>query len=231
MTCILDTIGDELRSILANQGAEPVSLDPSFAIQGQFGGTSVQLDPWAYSGAGLDWARVARLRGGDRVQVVNAVFLPALSSGGPIFALELLVFGDAVHLFVADMVGSHGPAREALQALRSTLAENHSLEPAPDWGGKAFTDDLIFLRPGKKAQLSVATLQEPIIALAKAWAEEFSGPWASDDFGELRHIFLTRQRKNEPARPFLERLAGKEAVTNLADHYLYPTHLSPPSDT
>lgn len=226
MATILNRLGEDLQRLATAQGAQPVSLDPAFCLTGQFAGQSVHLEPFAARGAGLDWARVARLKGGKRVQVVNAVFLPTLERGGPIFAAELLVFGAAVHLFVADMVGSQGPAREQLREVKTSLSQDFELQDPPSWGGRAFSEDLIFLKPGKKAQLSPADLEEPIQLLARAWAEEFAGPWQSPDYAALRHEFLRIQREHEPARPFLNRLAGEEAVTHLADHYLYPRRLS-----
>ncbi len=224
----LDTISDHLHHLLSATDARPVELDDAFALQGDFGGQSVHLEPQAFRGGGLDWARIARLKGGPRVQVVNAVFLPSIERGGPIFAMELLLFGDAVHLFVIDLVGARGEALDAQRRARQSLAANHDLEPVPPWGGPAFSDHLIFFRPGKRANFSARQLVPVITELSDAWLHDFQRPGGHGDYRALRTAFIEIQRQHEPARPFLTRLSDEETVEHLLHHYLYPVELTRP---
>lgn len=219
---VLEELSQRAEEIILKVGACEVPVDEEFAIGGDFGGTAVHLEPKAFMGGGVQWARIARLKGGERVQVVNAVFLPEVSRGGPIFALELLLFGENVHLLVADLFGANGVGREALRGAKKELEEEFTLEERPPWGAEAFSDDLVFLRPGKRAELKVDRLAEIVTGLLQAWGEEFSGPTREPGYEVRRDTFLRVQREHEPARPFLERLAGAQKVERLLWEYLYP---------
>ena len=186
----------------------------------------------------MDWARIGRLDGGARVQVLNLVAVPDVAAKAPIVAVEALFFGGALHLLVIDALGEGPRTREALATRRAAVAQEWDLEAEPEWGAGAFSADLIFLKPGKKNEpgpdvvlpwvLEVAGAQ--VADLGAAGAADVSEEEARGRWKERRH-FLRVQREHEPARPFLERLTGDpELVERLLEGFLYPPALESARD-
>jgi 15,16-dihydrobiliverdin:ferredoxin oxidoreductase len=183
----------------------------------------------------IAFGRVVHVDGGSGAQVFNIVLFPRPGSGLPVLGCEILCFKKGVHLFVLDGFGFHQSAIEAalsqrLKPIGRELEQRFCPSSLPEWSENVFSADAIVLKPGARARATVAPFQQAFEAFLGAYLDAARqvrqvGFDFDADARRRRKDYLAEQARHEPARPFLQRVAGEQWVEDFIHEFLYPTWL------
>lgn len=225
---VLDASRASAVAFIESTGARPVELPEDYRLEGKFAGSAVDLDLCAFRGGRFAWARVTRMSS-ERVQVLNVVLVPSAKTALPCVGVEFLAFARGVHLVVVDAWPTLADApsfADVLRSVRDDLTPRYDMEPRPEWGRQVFTEDVIFVRPGARAEAPVSDFTPALDALLEAIGDAGT-PSPSDHQRHIenRRTWLTVQGEEEPAGDFLARIAGHDWVERFTFDVLYPTWL------
>lgn len=231
----LDDVALAACDMLEQSGFAHTRVPDTFRFTGEFGGEPLSIAPRAFVGEGMSFGRVVRVRGGKRAQVLNIVLVPSIDSPLPIFGCEVLVFARGVHLVVLDLFPTcdhsiNQPLADQLRFVGDTLGADFELLDAPEWGKNVFSDDAIVIKPGARRGAeadeflpSLYRLLNPYLAAA---AQNPVAPvHMRSQIRERRALYLQDHAEEEPAGPFLERIAGEEWVEEFVFEFLFPRWL------
>jgi hypothetical protein len=232
----LDQMALRTCSTLAGAGFDERKVEDAFCFDGEFAREPLSIRPVAFTGRGIDFGNVVRVRGGSQVQVLSIVLIPPHTSPLPIFGCELLVFSRGVHLVVLDAFPTceHEEASRLLlklERLGACLAGAFELHPAPDWGKNVFSEKAIVIKPDPQRPAGIGAFVPAVTSLLSAYLTAAAqGPTAPesmhDQIREARALYLKDHAEQEPAGPFLERIAGKEWVDKFVFDFLFPQWLA-----
>jgi hypothetical protein len=229
----LDALAARAAQRLDALGLARTPLPDALSLQSSWSGQPLHIRPQAWRGPQTPLARIVRVDGGDAVQVLNVVIFPAHDRALPVFGCELLQFRRGVHLFVLDAFplvdGPQDACAAALTALRARLypALELSDEETPAWGEQVFSQDVMLVKPGARRALAPALFADPVLELLDVWCEAAltTPPGEHPALLERRQTYLRRHGEEEPAGPFLTRIAGAEWVDRFTFDLLYPRWL------
>lgn len=231
---VLDDFAAQVISSLTSIGAREFSVPERFHMRSEFGGSDAHLEPRALTGGPVTFARVTRLRAGPRAQVLNTVVFPKLGTTLPVLASEVLVFARGVHLFVCDYFDAgcpHPALADALEGERERLSKRWEMRELPEWGTLAFSKSAIFLKASRDHPIELEATLNTFETLVDAWVELALNPTIGlentrqETRRAARNRFVEIQAKNEPAGPFLSRMAGEEWTHEFTHQFLYPEWL------
>jgi hypothetical protein len=244
----LDELAGWVLASLRDAGARSLEVPERFSIRASFAGSELSMRPRALRGRALCYGRTARVDGGTRAQVYNAVLVPKLDSTLPIVGLEILSFLRGVHLFVFDFFsvsrsrgGRASEMRRHLSEARKQLSRDFELAPRPEWGREVFSPEAIVVRPDPRRGVRAAPFCQIVRQLLGPYIELLGEDCSATELEcrrrrERRARYLEVQAREEPAGAFLERLTGPAWVETFTHQYLYPdwlqgTDRSPPWST
>lgn len=237
----LDHLALSVDGQLALVGAKSVSVPEMFSLRCDYQHTPLAIEPFARVGETMAMGRAARVRGGQKVQVLNLVWIPTLDAGLPILGCELLAFQKGFHLFVLDAFPlyhhdgniPHAAPGVVLREWRERFSQSLSLAPIPAWGEAVFSEDAIILKPGQQVSDASHLLQEmgdALQALAQAVCEASQEafeptPAQRQEAKVRRDRYLYDHAHDEPAGPFLQRLGGEAWASSFIHRFLFPQWL------
>ena len=237
----LDALARTLGRELAGGGASRTPCPKRFVLEAEWAGNALRVMPRVWSGGEVAYARIVRLDAGASAQAISVVFVPTRESTRPILCAEILCFKKGLHMFAMDLFstqpGDHlGAARASLLESRVRLERAFELLPVPEWGADAFSQDMILLKPGARADLDASDPARELRRVALTWANASTAEDSDVTYALARRgTFLQTQGSAEPAGPFLSRIAGEEWTEDFTHELLYPRWLrhrdSPPWDT
>ena len=234
---LLDDMADDAASALGLMGLRPASPPADYGLQSEFGADPLTIEPRPFFGdddSPIHYGRVARVRGGHRVQVLNVVLFPTLQSGWPILGIEILAFTKGVHLVVFDAFNTAGNPRhphfsDLLRRRRDGLVEHFGPTPVPDWGASVFSDDAILIKPDPRQDATIAQFAPAFHDVLDAYLGDGLGApldsAAQTRAQQSRRNYLYSHGHHEPAGPFLERISDAQWVEQFVFDFLYPTWL------
>jgi phycoerythrobilin:ferredoxin oxidoreductase len=230
---LLDQLAEQAAQRLDRLGLARQSLPDAFALDAAWSGQRLQIHPRAWRGAASPLARVVRVDGGEAVQVLNIVLFPAHDHALPVFGCEILQFRRGLHLFVLDafplVEGAPDPCANALRAARAALypALELSDEETPAWGEQVFSPEVMLIKPGARRALTIAPFIDAVLGLLDVWcdAARAASPASHPALIARRQTYLRQHGEEEPAGPFLTRIAGEQWVERFVFDFLYPRWL------
>lgn len=239
----LDTLVQTILSDCKEANWSPIPVPERYQWRGESRGQAIQINAHVFESDTIAWGRVVRVDGGDTIQVLNVVALPRTTSRASIFGCELLVFRKGLHLFVLDAfptTPTDTPDIQQLRQIQQELNDSFNLEETPEWGKNVFSPNVVILKPGARLQLPVQAVVPAFQKLWTTWMNQL--PHSSTinleeqvQIRELRARYLHHHAHDEPAGPFLQRMAGEEWAHDFIHSFLFPQWLkegdaSPPWD-
>lgn len=237
----LDELEADLAGGLQRLGADERPVPETYQRQTQFAGAPLELSSRCFVGGPISYARMVRVDGADRAQVLNAVWVPRAATRLPIVGLELLSFVKGLHLVVLDLYPTEpdrpqAPSIDWLGQLKSTWSDRFDLEDRPDWGTEVFSRRAIILKPGARRSLGVPAVADGIRWVLGRYIQTADRAASADPDNskvdpaasqrlDRRASYLATQAKEEPAGDFLERMTSPEWVDRFTHQFLYPVWL------
>ncbi|MEM1348288.1 MAG: hypothetical protein AAGI01_07035 [Myxococcota bacterium] len=229
---LLDTEVTCLAMDFEARGFVELDVPSMYTFEGQWAKSPLKISPRAWRGGAWPYVRVVRVDGGDAVQVLNMVWFPSEHTAAPVFGCELLVFRRGVHLVVFDLFATDStheptPPRAILRELRG--AWSAAAGELPEWGEEVFSEDAMILKPGTRTSIDPSSVLPSRHGLSRALLEcdasSIGDKEAHSARLKTRARFIDVQGRNDPAAPFLERIAGHTWTHAFVDDVLYPTWL------
>lgn len=232
----LDEMARWIETQLSDIGLEAQPLPEKFSLNVEVKGQPLAVQPHAFCGPDIAMARVVRVDGGDYVQVLNAVFFPAEHCTLPIFGCEILAFRHGLHLFVLDAFPTNQSSlanslSQTQAVLHQGLRERLTMAPTPTWGKEVFSKDVILLKPPAKSDVGLDDVSDSLRHLVEAWCAAHQegahadSPVQTAKILEQRKRYLFHHAHDEPAGPFLQRLAGEAWAQDFIFSFLFPQWL------
>lgn len=163
----------------------------------------------------------------SRVEVLNLMIFPWSAESCPIFASEIIVFGNLIRVAVVDHQSAN-PASALKSQIESELAPLHEFHQSkvsgggelPEWARAHFTSSCIYSRPRDESET-------PFLCMAfndylDFWAERWLRT-AQPEFTASDHLasYLTHHIENTPGRPFLSGTFGKDWAERYFGEFMY----------
>jgi hypothetical protein len=229
----LDQLAADAAQRLDALGLSALPLPADLSLEAQWAGQPLAVRPSAWRGPQTPLARIVRVDGGDAVQVLNIVIFPAHDRALPVFGCEILAFKRGLHLFVLDafplVEQPHEPCAACLDALRAQLYPALDLhdEETPAWADGVFSPHVMLVKPGARRALEIQPFIQPTLDALDVWcqAARASSPQDLPELLPRRQTYLRRHGEDEPAGPFLTRIAGQQWVERFVFDLLYPRWL------
>jgi phycocyanobilin:ferredoxin oxidoreductase len=230
---LLDALANQALTSLDALGLDTVALPLDLQLEADWAGAPLSIRPWARRGPQSPLARVVRVDGRDAVQVLNIVIFPARHIPLPVFGCELLMFRRGVHLFVLDAFDLTPPPRHDcahhLASLKQRLFDEHALEneQIPAWGRDVFSPNLLLYKPGARRAMPLEPFIPAVLSLLNMWCTSAAHQQPCPHIDQLtpRAGYLRAHGHEEPAGPFLERIAGPAWTERFIFDLLYPRWL------
>lgn len=176
--------------------------------------------------APLAECRIVRITG-PSVDIVNTMVFPLDPERLPVFAAELLVFGNRPQLVFVDLQvpGLNPDMRGRVSGVAATLARQYAslpTEPPPDWAVAFSTGGFVFTRCHD--QECLPQLRELYFDYLRCWRDlALAGQIGSP--GPLASAELARYKRehvaHSPGRPFLARMFGSAWTDAFLNDFLY----------
>lgn len=203
-------------------------MAPEFRQRG--GKAELQLRSWAWVSPSGSEAKCAYLCG-PRAEILNLMIYPRHCLEVPVFALELILFGQQPRVAVVDLQPVQGLAQNpALRArLQKEMAPLHAQfsqglgagGDLPAWAQEHFTPWAIYSRPQSMAELP--QILEAVESYLELWLKRFypaERPTPSDELA-LRH-YQSHHCENTPGRRFLVTSFGADWTEDYLARFMYP---------
>lgn len=163
----------------------------------------------------------------DKVQIINLMIYPADAARIPVFATEIICFGDIPRVAVIDLqaVDPEGPLRNKIDhclkplhaQFQDVLTDGGEL---PDWAEEHFTPYCIYSRPSTSAEWH--PLRKALLIYLDLWLTKFI-PERQSLITDAEHLNLYRTHHviNTPGRPYLKKIFGDTWSENYFRNFMY----------
>lgn len=239
----LDALAGQTLDLAHRVGLHDAPAPAEHHLRSSWAGTPLTITPHTRCGAQMPLLRVVRVDGGSRVQVLNIVAFPSIQSALPIVGCEILAFARGLHLLVLDAfplgadLEAGAATLRALRDARARIPERLLQRELPSWGRGVFSPETVLIKPDARddlaGQIGVEDACEMAADIFKSFLEnDFLGASSKVylkgvDKARLdaRKHYLHTHATEEPAGPFLTRIAGEAWVHRFVTQLLYPQWL------
>jgi phycocyanobilin:ferredoxin oxidoreductase len=216
--------------IVQTLGLTPLQLAPHLACAtGNWRGAPVRIESRAYRSERIRYARFATVSG-QNLDIGNALCLPALDVGLPIFGADLVAIRQDAAMIAADLspTSRSGSAYAALLTTLTKLHEKHSHLPSggdlPAWCTDWFSPYPLYTRfPPAVADRAMAAFD--------AWVSTYVTIATADDLHppanavDVQRGYLRAHREDDKGLGMLGKMFGVDWADEYLDTVLFPVVL------